>query len=47
MLIETDCETAIREITEIIREIVKSSENIARPENFFYRSDKNSLDSIS
>ncbi len=32
-----------KELIEILKEGIKSSENIPRPENFFYRSDKNIL----
>lgn len=46
MRLETEYETVLREIMEFIKDIVKFSENIARPENFFHRSEKSSLDPV-
>ncbi len=46
MKLETDYESVLREIMEFVKDVVKFSENIARPENFFHRSEKSSLDPV-
>lgn len=45
--IEVDADSAAKDITECVSDIIKTSENIARPENFFYRLEKSSLESVS
>lgn len=47
LVFENDIESVIDELIEIIKDAVKCSENVARPENFFHRLDKNNLDAVS
>jgi dynein heavy chain len=47
LVFENETESVTEELVEIIKDAVKCSENVARPENFFHRLEKNNLDSVS